>query len=83
MLVRSQEMQMLSSIRIVGYNLQPFDQQISAVSGAVTIAGSPAAGEITYFQLFRDANAGEDTFTGDARVLGIRIFFTTDAANDA
>ncbi len=59
------------------------DQQISAVSGAVTIAGSPAAGEITYFQLFRDANAGEDTFTGDARVLGIRIFFTTDAANDA
>jgi len=59
------------------------DQQISAESSAVTIAGSPAAGEITYFQLFRDANAGEDNFTGDARLLGIRIFFTTDAANDA
>ena len=59
------------------------DQQISAESGAVTIAGSPAAGEITYFQLFRDANAGGDTFTSDARVIGVRIFFTTDAANDA
>ena len=59
------------------------DQQISSESGAVTIAGSPAAGEITYFQLFRDANAGGDTFTADARVIGVRIFFTTDAANDA
>jgi len=59
------------------------DQQITAESGAVTVAGSPAAGEQTYFQLFRDAADGSDTFTGDARVLGIRIFFTTDAANDA
>ena len=59
------------------------DQQISSESGAVTVAGSPAAGELTYFQLFRDANAGGDTFTADARVLGVKIFFTTDAANDA
>jgi len=59
------------------------DQQISSESGDVTVAGSPAAGELTYFQLFRDANAGGDTFTADARVLGIKIFFTTDAANDA
>jgi hypothetical protein len=58
------------------------DQQISDESGAVTVAGSPAAGELTYFQLFRDANAGGDTFTADARVLGVKIFFTTDAAND-
>ena len=59
------------------------DQQISAESGALTVAGSPAAGELTYFQLFRNANDGSDTFTADARVLGIKIFFTTDAANDA
>ena len=59
------------------------DQQVSAVSGAVTIAGSPAVDQQTYFQLFRDGNAGGDTFTGDARVLGVKIFFTTDAANDA
>ena len=59
------------------------DQQISAESGAVTVAGSPAAGEQTYFQLFRKAADGGDTFTGESRVLGIKLFFTTDAANDA
>ena len=59
------------------------DQQVSAVSSAVTIAGSPAVDQLTYFQLFRDANAGGDTFSADARVLGVKIFFTTDAANDA
>ena len=59
------------------------DQQVSAESGAVTIAGSPAVDQLTYFQLFRDANAGGDTFTADARVLGVKLFFTTDAANDA
>tara|TARA_B100000902_G_scaffold41724_1_gene49315 strand:- start:3843 stop:5063 length:1221 start_codon:yes stop_codon:yes gene_type:complete len=59
------------------------DQQVSAESSAITIAGSPAAGEQTYFQLYRDAAAGGDTFTGEARVLGIKLFYTTDAANDA
>jgi hypothetical protein len=59
------------------------DQQVSAESSAVTIAGSPAVDQQTYFQIFRDANAGGDTFTGVARLLGVKIFFTTDAANDA
>jgi hypothetical protein len=58
------------------------DQQITAESGAVTITAA-AAGEQVYFQLYRDAADGSDTFTGDARVLGIRLFFTTDLANDA
>ena len=58
------------------------DQQVSPVSSAVTIA-NVQANALTYFQLLRDATAGADTFTGDARVLGIKIFFTTDAANDA
>jgi len=59
------------------------DQQVSAESSAVTIAGSPAVDQQTYFQIFRDANAGADTYTGVARLLGIKIFYTTDAANDA
>ena len=58
------------------------DQQITSESGAVTIAAA-GDGEQTYFQLYRDAADGSDTFTGDARVLGIRLFFTTDLANDA
>ena len=59
------------------------DQQVSGVSGAVTIAGSPAVDQQTYFNFLRSADSVSDTFTGDARVLGIKIFYTTDAANDA
>ena len=58
------------------------DQQVTAESSAVTIAGSPAVDQQTFFQLYRDANAGGDTFSADARVLGIKLFFTTDALND-
>ena len=59
------------------------DVQMSAVSGAVTIGGSPADDDYTFFQVYRDAADGSDTFTGDARLLGIKLFYTTDAANDA
>jgi len=59
------------------------DVQMTAVSSAMTIAGSPADDDYTFFQLYRDAADGSDTFTGDARVLGIKLFYTTDAANDA
>ena len=58
------------------------DQQVTAESSAVTIAGSPAVDQQTFFQLYRDADAGGDTFSADARVLGIKLFFTTDALND-
>ena len=59
------------------------DIQMTAVSSAMTIAGSPADDDQTFFQLYRDAADGSDTFTGEARVLGIKLFYTTDAANDA
>jgi len=59
------------------------DVQMTAESGAITIAGSPADDDQTFFQLYRDAADGSDTFTGDARVLGIKLFYTTDEANDA
>jgi len=59
------------------------DQQITSESSAMTVAGSPAAGEQSYFQLYRDAADGSDTFTGESRVLGVKLFYTTDAANDA
>ena len=59
------------------------DVQMSAVSSAMTLAGSPADDDYCFFQLYRDAADGSDTFTGDARVLGIKLFYTTDAANAA
>ncbi len=57
------------------------DLMVSAESGAVTIAGSPAAADMCFFQINRDTSA--DTQTGDARLLGVKLLFTTDAANDA
>ena len=59
------------------------DVLVSPVSGAVTIAGTPADDDYTYFQVYRNAADGSDTFTGDVRLLGIKLFYTTDLANDA
>jgi hypothetical protein len=56
------------------------DMTVSAVSGAVTVA-SAAVDTQTYFQIMRDVSA--DDQTGDARLLGIKLFYTTDAKNDA
>ena len=58
------------------------DVLVSGTSGAITIDGTPADDDYTFFQIYRDAADGSDTFTGDARLLGIKLFYTTDAAND-
>ncbi len=59
------------------------DLNVTAQSGSVTIAGSPAADEDVFFNISRDADNGSDTFTGDAKLLGIKIFFATNLPNDA
>ena len=56
------------------------DLDVTAESGAVTIAGSPSTDEEVFFQIQRDVS--EDSLTADAKLLGIKLFFTTDAAND-
>jgi len=56
------------------------DLMINVESGAVTITGV-ADSTNTIFKLVRDT--GTDTNTGDLRLVGIKIFYTTDAANDA
>ena len=56
------------------------DLMVNVVSGDVTIA-SAADSTNTIFQLVRDT--GTDTNTGDLRLVGAKIFYTTDAANDA
>ena len=56
---------------------------VSAESSAVTIAGTPADDDLTYFRIYRDVSAGNDDMAGDARLHGVKIFFTTDALNDA
>lgn len=59
------------------------DVYVSAETGAITIAGTPAAGDICFFRVFRDVSDAGDDLDIDARLLGVRLFFTVDAGNDA
>ena len=59
------------------------DLCVTAESGAVTIAGSPAAADMCFFRIFRDVSDGNDDMAEDARLIGLKLFYTTDAANDA
>jgi hypothetical protein len=58
-----------------------YDLNVGDESSAITIAGSPTVGDQTFFAIFRDVSG--DTLTADALLTGIKIFYTTDAANDA
>lgn len=56
---------------------------VTAESSAVTIAGSPAAGDLCLFRVQRVVSDGNDDMTEDMRLIGIKLFYTTDAGNDA
>ena len=55
---------------------------VTVESGAVTIAETPADDDLCYFRLFRDVSDANDDLAEDARLLGIKIFFTLDAEDD-
>jgi len=59
------------------------DLLVTAESSAITIAGTPADDDVCYFRVLRDVSDGNDDMTEDARLIGIKLFFTTDALNDA
>lgn len=57
------------------------DVHITAETSAVTIAGTPAAGDWLQFKVARDP--ANDTNTSDARLMGVRIRFGIAQYNDA
>lgn len=46
-------------------------------SSAITIAGTPAAGDLVCFQVSRVAANGSDTMTIDAKLIGVDVYYTT------
>lgn len=57
---------------------------IGPESSAITVGGTPQAGDYVTFQVLRKADDGtNDTLAVDARLLGVRLYITTDAADDA
>lgn len=51
-------------------------------SSAITVAGSPAAGEMVMFQVFRDPADASDNVSIDARLHGVHLFITVDTTVD-
>jgi hypothetical protein len=54
---------------------------VTAATPAITVGGTPAAGEHVFFRVGRDPD--NDTCTSDAKLIGIEIFYTIDASTDA
>lgn len=59
------------------------DLHVTAVSSALTIAGTPQAGDLIAFQINRDPANGGDTLTEAAILIELTVFLTTTAAIDA
>ena len=59
------------------------DMHVTSTSSAITIGGTPAVGDAVYFEVTREVANGSDTLGVDARLLGVRIFFTSNASTDA
>jgi hypothetical protein len=58
------------------------DLYVSPATAAITIAGTPAAGDMCAFRVYRDpANAG-DTMAIDARLMGVALFYSTDTTDE-
>lgn len=58
------------------------DVYIGPESAAITVAGSPAAGDVVFFRLARAPANGSDTLNVDARLHGIELYFNVAAEND-
>jgi hypothetical protein len=56
---------------------------IGPESSPVTVAGSPQQGDLVFFRLRRVPAHASDTLNADARLMGVKLFITTAAGNDA
>lgn len=59
------------------------DQHTTSFTSAVTIGGTPAEGDLVCFQVYRKAANGSDTLDADAKLIGLRLNITTNAADDS
>lgn len=62
--------------------LAALDRHIGPTSAAITIAGTPAEGDVVQFQIKRVPADASDTLAVDANLLGIRLFFTVNNLSD-
>ena len=65
-----------SQISVTDSGGTPDDQYI-ATTAAITVGGTPAEGDMVYFEFERNGANGSDTLDDDARLQGVRIAYTT------
>lgn len=58
------------------------DVHVGPESSAITIAGTPAEGDICYFQINRTVSDGGDTLGVDAKLIGIKLIYTINSNVD-
>lgn len=56
------------------------DAYFSGETSAITLAGTPADGELVCFQAYRKASDGSDTLAVDAKLIGILVKYTRATA---
>lgn len=59
-----------------------YQVHLSADTAAVTIGSTPASRNLVVFQVYRNAASGSDTLAADACLLGVNVYYTTNASND-
>jgi hypothetical protein len=58
------------------------DLYVSSATSAITVAGTPAVGDMVAFRVYRDPTNGGDTMAIDARLHGVRVFFTINTLDE-
>lgn len=57
-------------------------QQVSGEATGMSCSGTPAAGDMLFFQVLRDAKNASDTAIRAARLLGLKIYYNIVAPSD-
>ena len=58
------------------------DLYVSSATSAMTIAGTPTAGDMCAFRVYRDHADAADTMAIDARLHGVALFYSTDTTDE-
>ena len=67
---------MSAGVEVTDTLITALDVHISSATGAITLDGTPAAGELVVFQVYRHADDGNDTLNAvDARLLAVKIVY--------
>ena len=58
------------------HNGTAYKLNISASTSAITLAGTPAAGELVHWRIYRDPTYVSDTFAATARLIAVVVSYT-------